>query len=492
MGVIGGTPFIGLPGNPVASFVTFAYLARPAILALSGTPMQMPSRRPGPRGLHLSKKSRAVASMSALVCARAADGAFEAVKFPREGAGLLSSLVETDGLVELREQTQRRRARPERCLSGLFEPGLTRLRIGRENESSRAARAAIAVPRAGHSMTAPWQKSGPFSATATAQPRPAHRVPAPDPGQISLSVGAPSAGAGRRDAAGAGRSLRGRLVLRPFRRGQGRRSRTGANHDQGVRFDQLHAGGRGDAFGRAAPAASIPPPCRVVRAPCVGRCAGAPAARIGDREVDNATSDGLLALARAGDTKVVVPNYTALEAYRAAGGYQLLRKVRDGAIARRGDHRHAAGCRPARPGRRRFSGRQEMGDRPHLSRPPPDVDQRRRRRARHLQGPHLSRARSAPHLRRRADRRACRRGRAHLFLHARRISRGARHPAHARSPRWRPPASPSRASSSCAVAPAPISAARKARCWKASKASAACRATARPISPKSACSAARR
>ena len=29
----------------------------------------------------------------------------EAVKFPREGAGLLSSLVETDGLVELREQT---------------------------------------------------------------------------------------------------------------------------------------------------------------------------------------------------------------------------------------------------------------------------------------------------------------------------------------------------------------------------------------------------
>ena len=36
---------------------------------------------------------------------RAADGTFEAVKFPREGAGLLSSLVETDGLVELREQT---------------------------------------------------------------------------------------------------------------------------------------------------------------------------------------------------------------------------------------------------------------------------------------------------------------------------------------------------------------------------------------------------
>ncbi len=35
---------------------------------------------------------------------RAADGALEAAKFPREGAGLLSSLVDTDGLVELGEE----------------------------------------------------------------------------------------------------------------------------------------------------------------------------------------------------------------------------------------------------------------------------------------------------------------------------------------------------------------------------------------------------
>ena len=34
---------------------------------------------------------------------RAADGALAALKFPREGAGLLSSLVDTDGLVELPE-----------------------------------------------------------------------------------------------------------------------------------------------------------------------------------------------------------------------------------------------------------------------------------------------------------------------------------------------------------------------------------------------------
>ena len=41
--------------------------------------------------------------MSASRLRRGADGALEAVKFPREGAGLLSSLADTDGLVELGE-----------------------------------------------------------------------------------------------------------------------------------------------------------------------------------------------------------------------------------------------------------------------------------------------------------------------------------------------------------------------------------------------------
>ena len=34
---------------------------------------------------------------------KAEDGVLEAVKFPREGAGLISSLVDSDGLVELGE-----------------------------------------------------------------------------------------------------------------------------------------------------------------------------------------------------------------------------------------------------------------------------------------------------------------------------------------------------------------------------------------------------
>ncbi|MHA6644966.1 NAD(P)H-dependent oxidoreductase subunit E [Mesorhizobium sp. A623] len=75
-----------------------------------------------------------------------------------------------------------------------------------------------------------------------------------------------------------------------------------------------------------------PSAVRVVRAPCMGRCAGAPAARIGDREVDRATVEGLLKMAATGDTGVKVPTYTGLAAYRAEGGYQLLEQMRKGEV----------------------------------------------------------------------------------------------------------------------------------------------------------------
>ena len=79
-------------------------------------------------------------------------------------------------------------------------------------------------------------------------------------------------------------------------------------------------------------AAVDPASIRVVRAPCMGRCAGAPAARIGDREVDHATAERLQAMARDGETDVIVPAHIDLAAYLDAGGYQTLRKVRSGEI----------------------------------------------------------------------------------------------------------------------------------------------------------------
>jgi len=72
---------------------------------------------------------------------------------------------------------------------------------------------------------------------------------------------------------------------------------------------------------------------RIMRAPCMGRCAAAPAARVGDREVDHARCDRLLEMANEGDFDVAVPEYVDLTGYMAAGGYQLAQKVRAGEIS---------------------------------------------------------------------------------------------------------------------------------------------------------------
>ena len=71
---------------------------------------------------------------------------------------------------------------------------------------------------------------------------------------------------------------------------------------------------------------------RVLRAPCMGRCATAPAARIGDREVDHASAEALLAMADAGAFDVAVPDYIPLHAYREAGGYRVLERMRGGEL----------------------------------------------------------------------------------------------------------------------------------------------------------------
>ena len=103
MGIIGGTPFIGLPGNPVASFVTFVHVVRPTILALSGA-LQQPLMPMPVRAGFTYKKKIARREYVRVTLRKGEDGALEAIKFPREGAGLLSSLVDTDGLVELGEE----------------------------------------------------------------------------------------------------------------------------------------------------------------------------------------------------------------------------------------------------------------------------------------------------------------------------------------------------------------------------------------------------
>lgn len=102
MGVIDGTPLIGLPGNPVASFVTFVHVVRPTVLALSGA-MAEPLLPMPVRAAFTYKKKSGRREYVRVTLRKRTDGSLEAIKFPREGAGLLSSLVETDGLAELSE-----------------------------------------------------------------------------------------------------------------------------------------------------------------------------------------------------------------------------------------------------------------------------------------------------------------------------------------------------------------------------------------------------
>ena len=106
MGIIAGTPFIGLPGNPVASFVTFVHVVRPTVLALSGAAITHSLPMPVRAAFSYKKKSGRREYVRVTLRKRE-DGVLEAVKFPREGAGLLSSLVDTDGLAELGEAVTR-------------------------------------------------------------------------------------------------------------------------------------------------------------------------------------------------------------------------------------------------------------------------------------------------------------------------------------------------------------------------------------------------
>jgi molybdopterin molybdotransferase len=102
LGRVGATPFIGLPGNPVAVFVTFAFVARAMIARLAGTQHERPLALPARLGFSYRKKEgrREYVRVS---LEPAADGVMVARKHPQDGAGVLTSLTRTDGLVELAE-----------------------------------------------------------------------------------------------------------------------------------------------------------------------------------------------------------------------------------------------------------------------------------------------------------------------------------------------------------------------------------------------------
>ena len=107
MGVIRGSKgdaaaFVGMPGNPVAVFVTFVRVVKPLLRQLSGACPERLVALPV-RAAFAYKKKKDRREYVRVALRRANDGEIEAVKHPQDGAGILTSLTETDGLLEFPE-----------------------------------------------------------------------------------------------------------------------------------------------------------------------------------------------------------------------------------------------------------------------------------------------------------------------------------------------------------------------------------------------------
>ena len=87
--------FVGLPGNPVSSFMTFLLLVKPLILALQGAEQRAPVRMSLPAHFELPKADK---RREFLRVRRNASGGLDL--FPNQSSGVLTSVVWGDGVVD--------------------------------------------------------------------------------------------------------------------------------------------------------------------------------------------------------------------------------------------------------------------------------------------------------------------------------------------------------------------------------------------------------
>ena len=90
-----GAAFIGLPGNPVSSFVTFILLVRPFVLRAQGVVDCLPRAIPLTAAFDWPRPDR----RREFLRARIADDGRVAL-FPNQGPGVLTSTVWADGVID--------------------------------------------------------------------------------------------------------------------------------------------------------------------------------------------------------------------------------------------------------------------------------------------------------------------------------------------------------------------------------------------------------
>jgi molybdopterin molybdotransferase len=98
LAVLDGTPYYGLPGNPVSSMVAFTLFVRPAIRAALGCdePLDVPRatvRLDAPLAVRGDRRQFLRARL------RFVDGRIVATPMPRQGSGVLSSMLGANGLI---------------------------------------------------------------------------------------------------------------------------------------------------------------------------------------------------------------------------------------------------------------------------------------------------------------------------------------------------------------------------------------------------------
>jgi molybdopterin molybdotransferase len=107
-GQIGDCVVLGLPGNPVAVFVCFLMYVRPVLTRLAGGVWPEPTRFPVLSNFTQKKKVGRREFWRAQLVRE--NGQLSVAKFPRDGSGLISSLREGDGLIEVGEDLDEVRA----------------------------------------------------------------------------------------------------------------------------------------------------------------------------------------------------------------------------------------------------------------------------------------------------------------------------------------------------------------------------------------------
>ena len=105
-GRIGTTPFFGLPGNPVSSYVTLRIVAAPYLLKRQGADTDFPGHYFAPAGFdHPAAPARQYLRVRVTDSAQAAVAAL----YPNQSSGVLSSLAWANGLAEVEKDRPVRR-----------------------------------------------------------------------------------------------------------------------------------------------------------------------------------------------------------------------------------------------------------------------------------------------------------------------------------------------------------------------------------------------